>query len=609
MEKLSERKWLVVVILILIGLFLYFPTIQYDYALDDYFINTELPQKEQGIEGLFSVFKTRFNNSDYRPILTLSYAIENYFSGSPNPAVSHGVNIVLYLLLCISIYFLLRQLPLGEHRNIFALAITLLFLTHPIHTNVVCNLKSRDNILSMLFGILSCWVIFQSFNKKKSTSILLYLLASLFFILAILSKYDAVSIVLFLPFLILLFYGKERWKHAAFIFILFFFLQVFFYSILPNLLIASPINEKAITYVTYTENPFFDVGNLFSKIAMAAVTFFYYLKFLLVPYGYWYYFGYDQVALYPFFSWQTVLCVGLGIVFLVCSIYAWKKDKLLALGLISTLIFLVYCLNFIVPVAGIIADRYAFMASLGFCITIIAILYKITPKNTTLFFLSTIVIASIWFAFSYQRSKVWKDSITLIENDIPHLEKSYEAQRIAAMTYMEKYDKTIDRNYLQLALKHIQKANKIYPSNSVCHIFEGIIYYKMGNTQNALHQYKIAQQNDTINTEATELIADLYYEQKKMEDAVVLYQSIYNKDTTNNGVINKISTIIYETVGADSVLKYNNNLIQTQQHLFAPYENLGYLFLLKNDTILAKKYFNDAVLKGMNPQGVPTFIQ
>ncbi|MFN8294566.1 MAG: hypothetical protein U0T69_00110 [Chitinophagales bacterium] len=42
------------------------------------------------------------------------------------------------------------------------------------------------------------------------------------------------------------------------------------------------------------------------------------------------------------------------------------------MGILSAFIFLAYCFNFFLPVAGIIADRYAFISSLGFCIAVTA---------------------------------------------------------------------------------------------------------------------------------------------------------------------------------------------------------------------------------------------
>ena len=82
------------------------------------------------------------------------------------------------------------------------LFIVLLFVSHPIHTEVVANIKSRDEILSLLFGLIS-------FNKlykyiKGSKQINLYM-SIVFFLIALLSKESSIGffgiIVLLLYFL------------------------------------------------------------------------------------------------------------------------------------------------------------------------------------------------------------------------------------------------------------------------------------------------------------------------------------------------------------------------------------------------------------------------
>ena len=84
-----------------------------------------------------------------------------------------------------------------KNRNI-AIAVSVLFAAHPIHTEVVANIKSRDEILAYLFGtiMLICFLKFKESNLKK------WLYASLsFYFLAILSKENAILFIAILPFI------------------------------------------------------------------------------------------------------------------------------------------------------------------------------------------------------------------------------------------------------------------------------------------------------------------------------------------------------------------------------------------------------------------------
>jgi hypothetical protein len=65
---------------------------------------------------------------------------------------------------------------------------TLLFIAHPIHTEVVVNIKSRDEILCFLFVIASVNFLM---NYMKSSKIISLIAALFCFLLSLLSKESA----------------------------------------------------------------------------------------------------------------------------------------------------------------------------------------------------------------------------------------------------------------------------------------------------------------------------------------------------------------------------------------------------------------------------------
>lgn len=604
--RIKKKRWAILLIIITCIL-LYGKTIRYDYSLDDHLINTNIPDRSNGIKGLISIFEMRFNKSDYRPILILSYTLEKYIAGEENPHLSHAINVILYILLCISIYYFILLLPLGKESKLIAFSVALFFAVHPIHANVVANLKSRDNILSMLFGILSTIQILKAISNKNSLNILRYIFAAFFFVMAILSKMDAVGFILFIPLVIIIFFDAKKTIYIAGVILTFIVLQSIFHSFIPNKIAPVEVNNAA--QVTFTENPFTNNFSLLNKMGAASMTGFYYLKFMIIPYGYWYYFGFDQVKLHPLNSTPAILSFILLVVIFIYGAWNFRKDKLLSLGILSAFIFLAYCFNFFLPVAGIIADRYAFISSLGSCMTAIALINRLSRNDASIKWKTGIAVVIIWSIFSFARVSVWKDGLTLIENDAPHLERSYEGQRIAAMTYVELYEKIHENTLLDKALIHIKRANAIYPENTICHTFEGLIYYKMRELDKANMCYLTALKNDSTSTEVLELIGDLKYEQNNFNGARKSYEALWKLKPDNNAIVNKISTVIYESDGSDSVVTYNNTLMKTNPSLFAPYENLGYLYLLQKDTVKSKYYFESAVKKGMNPLGIPDFLR
>ena len=77
-----------------------------------------------------------------------------------------------------------------------------LFVAHPIHTEVVANIKSRDEISSMFFLLLSLLFIH---NYLSSNKILMLIVALGCFFLALLSKESAIVYVALAPLFIYFF--------------------------------------------------------------------------------------------------------------------------------------------------------------------------------------------------------------------------------------------------------------------------------------------------------------------------------------------------------------------------------------------------------------------
>ncbi len=86
-----------------------------------------------------------------------------------------------------------RKMPL------FVLLATLIFMAHPVHTEVVANIKSRDEILSFLNGTLALLLVFDYSKSKNWISLAL---AVIFFFLSLLSKETAMTTLAIIPFML-----------------------------------------------------------------------------------------------------------------------------------------------------------------------------------------------------------------------------------------------------------------------------------------------------------------------------------------------------------------------------------------------------------------------
>lgn len=198
-------------IIFAISFFLYVSTINNGYNLDDELVTNNHKLTSQGIKAIPEIFVTPYYSDEmgyayeYRPMVHVSFAIENQFFGD-NPHVSHFINALLYATLCTVLLGFLTLLFAGSNYPLLPFIVTLLFSFHPIHTEVVNNIKNRDELLAALFIFLSLYMFFK-LEKRSLTAAMIS--CYLFFVAALLCKITVLSFAVIIPFMYVLFYRKR----------------------------------------------------------------------------------------------------------------------------------------------------------------------------------------------------------------------------------------------------------------------------------------------------------------------------------------------------------------------------------------------------------------
>ena len=144
---------------------------------------------------------------EYRPIVHVSFAIEHEFFGD-NPHISHLINVLLYSLSCVLLFMVLCRL-FQNYSPLLSLAISLVFVAHPSHTEVVCSIKNRDEILSLFFGLLA-FLSSLKFLQNKNRWMLLGV--CVFFPLALLSKITSVLFAVIILLSVVAFLSASFWE-------------------------------------------------------------------------------------------------------------------------------------------------------------------------------------------------------------------------------------------------------------------------------------------------------------------------------------------------------------------------------------------------------------
>jgi hypothetical protein len=116
-------------------------------------------------------------------------------------ALRHFNNMLFYVLSILVLFGFLKDYLFKNNWDL-AFLTTLLFAIHPLHTEVVANMKSRDEIFSFLFIILTFIYTFKSLELKKTKY---FIFAGFMYFLALLSKEYALLLFVLIPALLFIF--------------------------------------------------------------------------------------------------------------------------------------------------------------------------------------------------------------------------------------------------------------------------------------------------------------------------------------------------------------------------------------------------------------------
>lgn len=494
-------------ILFVFAFLIYANTLNHDFAWDDSIVITENPRVKMGLKGipdLFIKYNSEYKSDKYgyRPIVLISYAIEyTFFKDNAKPG--HFMNVLYFGILCVVLYNLLRKL-FPVFKNSLAFFSCLIFIAHPVHTEVVANIKSRDEIFALLFALLSCSHLKEYTTFKKIKHLIF---AILLFLMAFLSKESAVIFLILIPLYFLQTTTAVSFKNLIKPTLLIVCIGLLCFLIIKLYTSSQYGSQASLGSGIYHEsgilgNSFFYTSVLVTKLANALLILMLYLKNFFYPVQQLYYYGYNQI---PVANWgQSIVIISLLIHLSLFSIafLQFKKNKVLSFAIIFYLISISIYTHLLRTLADTMADRFLFTPSIGLCLILCLIIAKIfkinfkklsvddlirtNPRIKSRGFQITMSIILIAFVLkTVARNKVWKNDESLISNDMPHLENCARAHNYYADVLQKKLASNYDVKTETLMIEHYLKSIAI--SNASYYSYVGL-----GNYYKKIKKYNLA---------------------------------------------------------------------------------------------------------------------
>ena len=566
------------------------------YSIDDELSTYLNPVVQKGLGGLYEIFTTNYaynqnGGFEYRPIVKATYALE-YAIWGENLFLSHLLNVLLFAGGVVLAFSTIIKLFGKKHSPIAFLGM-LIFIAHPLHTEVVDNLKSRDELLSFLFSFCSLNLFLRFADIKKP---MVFVAAIGVFFVAMLSKLSVLPFIIIIP-LCLYYYNDSRINYKRLVSVFASLAALFVaYFVGINLFLEGLSRDSR-----YIENPIFYTP-LGTHLGTAMHTLWWYLKLLIYPYPLRFYYGFDQIQLIGLGNPIALLSIAVHVGILVYAVINIKKKTFLAFWALFYLVTIFPFSNILVPVPGIIAERFAFLASLSFCMAVGYLLYKGAEKlpvyktkqllgANVLAVVVTCLFIAPYAIYTFKRNYDWKDRLTLFKADIKYLNKSANANYMFAREAHKEADRATDpevqRKDYEIADRHYRKAEAVIKDFGLGYYYRGLIqkyYYK--NYLEALTLMRKASATDS-------LFVDAFYEQALLEETFkeydmaesLFWEVLLQRPDAYNAKFELVRLyVLYKPEHLDMAQKLTNELNKEIPGTYNAYMSTSLIALGKKDT-------------------------
>ena len=602
-DKSSVKSWQLG--LFVIAMLVYGNTLFNSYNFDDELVTTDQNELvQQGIDALPEIFTTHYftwNNykADYRPLVKASFALEYQLFGF-NPFVSHLINIMLFgFIVVLILKFLKRIFP--DVKIAILSAVVLLFVVHPVNTEVVASLKNRDELFSLLFvllSFLSALNFVEGNNKAIGTMIL-------FFLLSLFSKMSSVT---WLPVLaaVLIFKNMPRQKSVATVGTIFGIIVVFYAAVFGLL------DEWGRDFV-FIEVPYFRIESVSDKWASIIAAAGYYLKLLVYPYPLCCYYGFNQIPVTNWSDWSVYVSVLLYSTLIILALVGLKKRSLVGFGAIIILCDLVLFVNVLYPYTGVIGERVLFGSTLGAALMLIGILdvkRKINRESSTQlirhsksFITAVLLVAVVGGWLTINRNAEWKDRLTLFETDAENCNTSVKVQQLFAHHLRQEY---IDDGSLfteqkaARVLSVYQHSINLYDQWPVTHYGAGnVLFFDLGKPEKALPFYEQAVSLNPNYADARYDLLNAYLAVNNFEKAEEVLNGLVMDFPEDESLYDRMLQKLFRSNDLAKAEHLNSRFLIAFPNLDKPLIYQGNLTLSKGDTLGALELFESALV--INP--------
>ncbi len=469
------------------------------------------------------------SGSTYQPVRDLSYMIDFELWGSGVVLGMHLHGLILYALMILACWLFLLELFKAfsdDHALCFIWASlsAVIFAVHPVHVESVTWLYARKEPLLGLFTFVSLW----AFVLGRTHHWKYYVLSVVGLVLAVLSKPTAVMIPGVMIALDLAIQAHRRepsfWKKRLFVYI-------------PMFVVAVPmvIRLLSVMYQVGGVKPYHG-GSFWTNLLAVSQIMMGYVSLIGFTINY--------AADYPIelyahaHAWQAWVFVALNVLLLASAVAASVRKHYLYAFFVAWYYLFLLPVSHIFPISQVMADRYAFLPSLSWCVLVGFLLAKLwhLKLNSKMFspefprLIAVALFSVLVLSYSYmthRQNDIWQNSQVLWEDTLAKYPDSSPANVNLSAIYLR-----------QGRFKEVQDlcitAIKAKPYDYLAISNLALAQMMMKQYEHARHNYLQALKLKPDLPKAEMGLANTYWETGEYEKAHGLYTKLFREGNVIN---------------------------------------------------------------------------
>jgi protein O-mannosyl-transferase len=540
---------------------------------------------------------------NYHPLTILSLAIDYKISNSGNEKIPHlwmfqFTNLFLHALNTVLVFYLV--LAIFRHlKNSYAIQIALLaaliFGVHTLHVESVVWISERKDVLFAAFFLASLVSYIKYLSKDKYFWLGL---SFLFFIFSLLSKGQAVSLA-FTILAVDYVWGRKLLSPKVFI------------EKLPYFIAAAVFGFIAIKAQS-AGDAILDISDyrFYERVLFASYGFTMYLLKLILPIRLSAYYPYQYTSGNVPAIYFAFLLVAGSVIYLF--FHCLHRRKEISFGIAIFVLNIALLLQLIPVGSAVMADRYAYIPSIGFFL-LAAVLYgKIAEKSKTHRRMANGVVAAYVLALmvlTFSRVQVWKDGLTLwadatskepmgavawnnlgnaninagnLDEAVRNFDIALGINNGFSMAWFnrgtaekKRGDTNKDSDHWKRALNDYDKAVQLQPVFPEAYFSRGLVRDLLGDVKGEIDDFKTAIDQNIENPQAYINYGVALGKAGRLDDAIIQFDKAISKNARYAEAYENRGTAEFQQAKYKEAVKDYNKAIDIDPNLNEAFYNRG----------------------------------